>query len=75
MRKGYSKLLINENVIPDRGAQHISTWLDMLVMAVFSGAERTQRQWHDMLSKGGINLVKIWMGELGAESLIEPEVA
>lgn len=44
MKRGYSKLLINENVIPDKGAHYISTGLDMLIMAVFSGAERTERQ-------------------------------
>lgn len=75
MKKGYSKLLINENVIPDKGAHCISTGLDMLVMAVFSGAERTEGQWRDILTKAGLRLVKIWGDEPGAESLIEAEVA
>lgn len=36
LKKGYSKLLINENVIPDQGTHWLSTALDMVMMANYS---------------------------------------
>jgi len=45
MKIGYSKLFINENVVPSKGAHTIGTGLDLLVMAVSSAAECTERQW------------------------------
>lgn len=75
MKKGYSRLLINEHVILNKGAQAVSTGLDLLVMAVFSAAERTERQWVGLLTEAGFKLVKVWTFEPGTESLIEAEVA
>ena len=45
MVKGYSRLLINENVIPDEGAHWVTTGLDMLMLSTFSSGERTERSW------------------------------
>ncbi|CAF9930697.1 hypothetical protein IMSHALPRED_008255 [Imshaugia aleurites] len=74
LTKGYSKLLINENVIPDRGAHWVSTALDMVMMANFSACERTEQDWRALLESAGFKIVKIWTFEPGTESLIEAEV-
>jgi hypothetical protein len=42
MEPGYSKLLVNENVIPDTGAYWETTSLDLIMMEIESG-ERTER--------------------------------
>ena len=75
MTPKYSKLLINEFVIPDTGAHWISTALDILMMAVYSSAERSEQNWRRMLEGVGFRITKIWTSEPGTESLIEAEVA
>ncbi|KAL9100779.1 MAG: hypothetical protein Q9163_003886 [Psora crenata] len=75
MTKGYSKLLINENVIPDQGAHWLSTALDMVMMSNFSASERTEQNWRALLESAGFRIVKIWTYEPGTESLIEAELA
>ena len=75
MTRGYSKLLINENVIPARGAHWLSTALDMTMMAGFSSCERTEDNWRSLLLAAGFRIIKIWTYEPGVESLIEAELA
>jgi hypothetical protein len=75
MTPGYSKILINENVIPDTDADWQTTSLDIIMMAVFASQERTERQWHDLIESAGLKIVGIWTAEKGVESLIECEVA
>lgn len=75
LRPGYSKVLINENVIPNTGAYWEATSLDLIMMAIGSG-ERTERHWRELLMSAGLRVVKIWTvrGQSGVESLIECEV-
>lgn len=71
---GYSKLLINENVVPDVGATWSITSMDWLMMALGAVRERTEKQWRDMLGQAGLKVTGIWTYEQGSESLIEAEV-
>ena len=75
MTPKYSKLLINEFVIPDTGAHWISTALDIFMMAVYSSGERREHNWRRILDGVGFKITKIWTPEPGTESLIEAEVA
>jgi hypothetical protein len=75
MRPGYSKLLINENVIPDTDAQWEATGLDIMMLTLLSSRERTRENWQDLLTRAGLRIVKIWTARNGAESLIECELA
>jgi hypothetical protein len=75
MERGYSKLLINENVIPDVQAHWEATALDMMMMALFASKERTATQWKHLLEdRAGLKIVKIWGVGNGVESLIECEL-
>lgn len=75
MRPGYSKLLINENVIPDTDAQWEATALDIMMLTLLSSRERTRENWEDLLTRAGLRIAKIWTARNGAESLIECELA
>ncbi|KAK8025498.1 S-adenosyl-L-methionine-dependent methyltransferase [Apiospora arundinis] len=75
MRPGYSKLLINENVIPPTGAYWETTALDMIMLTEFSSRERTLDDWQNLFSAAGLRIVKVWSGGKGVESLIECELA
>jgi hypothetical protein len=75
MKPGYSKLLINENVIPSTGAWWESSALDMTMLMLFSAKERTEADWYDLIERAaGLKIVKIWSGGRGVESLIEVEL-
>lgn len=70
MRPGYSKVLVNENVIPDTGAYWETTSLGLIMMEFGSG-ERTERHWRALLASAGLKIVNIWTAQRGVESLIE----
>ncbi|KAJ5794560.1 O-methyltransferase [Penicillium paradoxum] len=75
MKRGYSKVLINEIVIPDEKAHRLGTSMDLLMMTVVAAEERTEHKWRYLLPLAGLKLVKIWKFEIGTESLIEAELA
>ncbi|KAI6282399.1 hypothetical protein MCOR27_003799 [Pyricularia oryzae] len=75
MTPGYSRLLVNENVVPDRGAWWETTALDFMMMTLFSAKERTEADWRALLEGNGFRIVGIWSGGKGVESLIECELA
>ncbi|KAI1473357.1 putative O-methyltransferase [Daldinia eschscholtzii] len=74
MKPGYSKLLLNENVIPPVGAYWEATALDIIMMTAFSSRERTSREWESLLRSSGLRICKIWTVDTGTESLIECEL-
>ena len=75
MKKGYSKVLINENVVPDVGASWQITSLDWFMMGLAQSRERTESQWRDLLMSAGLKIVGIWKKEAYSESLIEAVIA
>ncbi|TEA12127.1 O-methyltransferase mpaG [Colletotrichum sidae] len=76
MKPGYSKLLINENVIPSTGAWWETSALDMVMLTLFNSLERSEKDWYHLLEeRAGLKIVKIWSGGKGVESLIEVELA
>ena len=56
MRLGYSKLLINDVVIPSIGAHWENMAGDMLMMTQLSALERTVAQWYQHIEGGGLGL-------------------
>lgn len=75
MTPGYSKLLINENVVPDIGAHCQATSLDLIMLADLGAKERTEKQWREVIEPTGLIISKIWTPVNSAESLIECELA
>lgn len=75
MKKGYSKLLIYENVIPPAGAKAYQTGIDLCLMGLLSSWERTESAWRTLLEGVGLRVVKFWRHDRSIESVIETEVA
>ncbi|KAF5002767.1 hypothetical protein FGRMN_165 [Fusarium graminum] len=75
MKPGYSKVLINENVIPNTGAQWEATALDIMMLTLLASRERTRDNWESLVSKAGLKITNIWTVANGVESLIECELA
>lgn len=68
-----SKILINEQVVPNVGAHAQATAMDMLMMGTFGSIERTEKQWYDLLeNKCGLKIksLKTYVMFMG-DSVIE----
>lgn len=75
MKKGYSKLIINDVVIKDQGAGWVETGIDMLMLGVHAATERTEAEWKALVESVGLKLVKVWDCDGEPEKLIEVELA
>ncbi|KAL9010768.1 MAG: hypothetical protein Q9173_004327 [Seirophora scorigena] len=71
MAPGYSKMIINDIVMPQRGASSFATNQDLLMMSIFSSLERTEQLWRDLLHAAGLKILRIWSTEGAVESVIE----
>ncbi|CAN9170527.1 unnamed protein product [Alternaria alternata] len=74
MKPGYSKLLINENVMEDFAAPWQQTSLDWTMMAMLVNRERTRGQWAALLESVGMKIEGIWRKDVSSESVIEAVV-
>lgn len=72
MIPGYSKLLIDDRVVQDKGVDLMTAVADILMMVNLDAKERTEEDWRVLFESAGFKLVKIWEGE---RSLLEAEVA
>jgi hypothetical protein len=71
----YSRLLIHEFVLPDVGCGYSEAMIDLMMMQLTDGKERTESQWHELLGKAGFKIVKIWKAVVGTTAVIEAVVA
>ena len=75
MVPGYSKLLIHELIMPERGASAWAVTQDFNMMSLCATAERTEAQWREMLGKAGLEVVGVHISKDGmSEGIIEAEV-
>ncbi|KAL8860048.1 MAG: hypothetical protein Q9178_003597 [Gyalolechia marmorata] len=71
MQPGFSKILINEFVLADFEASDFITAIDLVMMGMSGGMERTKNQWHSLLASVGLRIEKIWTQDEITESVIE----
>ncbi|RYP75811.1 hypothetical protein DL770_007328 [Monosporascus sp. CRB-9-2] len=74
MTKGYSKLLLNEFILPDQGCPLFLSGFDLQMMTMHAAQERTKSQWEALLSKAGLKVNKFWVPENGGEGIVEAEL-
>ena len=74
MEKGYSRLLIDDFVLPDTEAPLRGCSIDFLMMMYASGIERTMSQWTKLLEKCGLEAVKIWSYRADYEQILEVRI-
>jgi hypothetical protein len=71
MTAGYSKLIIFEWVLPVKEVPLYPALLDINMMAVLNGMERTEAQWEAILNHAGLKVAKFWKTDHESEGLIE----
>ena len=75
MTRGYSKILIDDTVLPVQGCPAILGALDLAMIAMRSGKERTEREWRDLLHRAGLRFTKFWPYDASGTGVIEAELA
>lgn len=53
-----SILIIDELVIPNKGAHEHATQLDLTMLASLSSIERTDKQWNSLMDSAGFEIVE-----------------
>ena len=71
MKPGYSKLLIFDYILPDTGSALFLALLDINMLALLSGMERTETMWRTLLGAMGFEILKFWTVSKETEGLIE----
>lgn len=72
---GYSKILINEIVIAEQGADSFSTLVDIIMMMCHASKERRENEWRRLVESVGLKIVRIHSCGGAPEKLIEVELA
>lgn len=71
MRAGYSKLLVNEIIIPEVGASDFIIACDLVMMGLGGGMERTKSHWSSLLESAGLRIENVWTLNEQTESVME----
>jgi hypothetical protein len=76
MRPGYSRLIVNEWIVPAKGASAFMTAQDMNMMSVGGGMERTEALHREYIEAAGLKISGIYgANDKISESVIEVQVA
>lgn len=51
-----SRLLIDEAVVPNSGAHQHAAGIDIIMLSCLGAIERTESEWHDLLSRAGFKI-------------------
>ncbi|MFJ1846224.1 MULTISPECIES: methyltransferase [unclassified Streptomyces] len=62
----HGRLLILEQVVPDDGSRHPAALLDLHMLVLLGGRERTESQWRALLDRGGFDTSAITRGARAA---------
>ncbi|EPS31670.1 hypothetical protein POX_d06137 [Penicillium oxalicum] len=71
MVPGVSRILIVDLVLPDVDAPLFQASLDIQMMSIGAGIERSETQWRNLLWSVGLEINGIWNHSPGMESVIE----
>ncbi|KAJ5266971.1 hypothetical protein N7478_009779 [Penicillium angulare] len=75
MKRGFSKIIMEEYILPDQNASSLPCTTDMAVMIFCSGLERTRQRWDNLLKANGLRALKYWVREGEGLGIIEAELA
>jgi hypothetical protein len=73
MRPGFSKLIINDAVVPEIGVPLQQTLVDMTMMTL-GAEEKSERQFRDLLTSEGFVVTDIQRNSVAIDSIIQAEL-
>ncbi|ROV88726.1 hypothetical protein VMCG_10045 [Cytospora schulzeri] len=75
MTKGYSYLVINDFILPDKDCPLISSLWDMQMMLVMAAMERSDTQWRDLMNKAGLQIEGLYQPPGDGQGIIVATLA
>lgn len=75
LRKNYSKVILNEFIVPNQGAHWGLTSLDWQLMACLSARQRTDAEFRALLAAARLKIVDIFKHPQSLDNVIEAELA
>jgi SAM-dependent methyltransferase len=66
-----ARLVLVEMVMPEGDGPHVTKMVDLIMLAMVGGRERTETEWRSLLEEGGFTLDRIVSGSTGVMSAIE----
>ncbi|KXG53248.1 Plant methyltransferase dimerization [Penicillium griseofulvum] len=75
MKRGFSRVIMEEYILPDQNARSLPCMTDIAVMVFCSGLERTRQRWSNLLTSVGLRVIKFWVREGDGLGIIEAELA
>lgn len=73
MKKGYSKLIIEEFILSDTGCAMLPAMWDWEMTVFCNSMERTQGQWQRLLEPAGFDVIRFWNQPGDGQGIIEAE--
>ncbi|KUI55027.1 Demethylsterigmatocystin 6-O-methyltransferase [Cytospora mali] len=74
-KKGYSRLVVTDVVIPAEKPSIMQATHDLCLMGLLAAGERTEADWRKLLEDVGFRIINVWKDTRGIESVIEAELA
>ncbi len=71
MKPSYSKIILNELILPAKDCPQSTSWADMHMMAGLAALERNEKQWLELLKGTGLKVVKFWFPMESIDGVIE----
>ncbi|CAG8937812.1 unnamed protein product [Penicillium salamii] len=71
MARDYSRILIVDFVLSDMETPLMQASIDIQMMSIGAGMERSKKQWKQLLESVGLEITGIWSQSPGMESVIE----
>ncbi|OQE14749.1 hypothetical protein PENSTE_c033G04955 [Penicillium steckii] len=71
MNPEYSRIIIVDFVLPDTRIPRMQSAMDIQMMSIGAGVERSKKQWIDLLDGVGLKVTGIWNANPNMESIIE----
>src|SRR3569833_2381659 len=72
--RGQSKILINELVVPESGADWFTTSVDMIMLGFHAAHERRENEWKELVESVGLKFTKICQCSEAMEKFIVVEL-
>jgi hypothetical protein len=71
--RSHGVLLIVDSVVPQNSELHTGKWLDLEMLLIPGGRERTEPEWHALMNKSGFDITRI-IPMRASESVIEAKL-
>jgi hypothetical protein len=71
MTPKYSRILIADHILPNTKPNPRQLGMDIGMLVLHSGMQRSENQWHGLLGKAGLKVVKFWLAPGEGDGVVE----